>query len=360
MANTHRNRLHGVRQRLAEARAGALVVTHLPNVFYLCGFSGSAGALIVEAGRATLFTDGRYTVQAREEAPGMHRAITRGPLLAAVGDFLRKRRVRRVGFEPAALSVEQSRELRRTAGPRVRWMPLAGVIETLRAVKDAGEIALMRRAARLGSEVMEEILPLLKPGVSELDIAAEIEYSMRKKGSSGPAFSTIVASGARAALPHAHPTAKKLRKNELVVLDLGAILRGYCCDLTRTVYLGRAPKKIRGWYEAVRKAQQAAMDQLAAGVAAGDVDGAARRVLEGERLERYFVHSTGHGLGIEVHEEPRLARAQTCRIRAGNVVTIEPGVYFPGAGGIRIEDDVAVFANRIEVLTSAPRDFLEL
>jgi Xaa-Pro aminopeptidase len=183
---------------------------------------------------------------------------------------------------------------------------------------------------------------------------------MRRKGASGPAISTIVASGSPAALPQAHPTAKKLRKNELVVLDLGAILRGYCCDLTRTVYLGRGPKKIRHWYEAVRKAQQAAIDRLAAGVAAGEVDGAARRVLEGERLERYFVHSTGHGLGIEVHEEPRLARARTCRIRAGNVVTIEPGVYFPGAGGIRIEDDVAVFANRIEVLTSAPRDFLEL
>ncbi len=170
---------------MAEARAGAFVVTHMPNVFYLCGFSGSAGALIVEAGRATLFTDGRYTAQAREEAPRVHREITRGPLFAAVGDYLRKLRLRRAGFEPAALSVEQSRELHRAAGPRVRWMALAGVVETLRAVKSAGEIALLRKVARLGSEVMEEILPLLKPGVSELDVAAEIEYSMRKKGASG-------------------------------------------------------------------------------------------------------------------------------------------------------------------------------
>jgi Xaa-Pro aminopeptidase len=233
-------------------------------------------------------------------------------------------------------------------------------IEGLRAVKDAEEIALMRRAARVGSKVLEEVLRLLRPGVRESEIAAEIEYRLRKKGASGAAFPTIVASGARAALPHAQPTEKKLRKNELVLLDLGAILGHYCCDLTRTVYLGRAPSRIRRWYDAVREAQAGAHDILRAGVAASDVDAAARGILKRFQLERHFLHSTGHGLGLEVHEEPRLAKGQRRLIQAGNVVTLEPGVYVEGVGGIRVEDDVAVFTDRTEILTNAPREFLEL
>ena len=183
---------------------------------------------------------------------------------------------------------------------------------------------------------------------------------MRRKGASGEAFETIVASGPRSALPHARPTDKRVGKNELVVLDLGAILGQYCCDLTRTVYVGRAPARIRRWYQAVQQAQAAAREALRDGVAAAQVDAAARRILKRFRLNHRFVHSTGHGLGLEVHEEPRLARGQTKLVQAGNVVTVEPGVYVEGVGGIRIEDDVAVFPNGTEVLTSAPREFLEI
>lgn len=360
MERVHRRRIELVCRRLAEARADALLVAHLPNVFYLCGFSGSAGALLVEPGRVTLFTDGRYILQSREEAKGARVRISRGPLLGAVGEHLRKRGKTRVGFEPARLSVAQMSELERAAGKRVRWVGLANSVEDLRAVKDADEIARMRQAARLGCEVFAEILPLVKPGVREGELAAEIEYRMRCKGASGPAFETIVASGPRAALPHARPTDKRMGKNELVVLDLGAILGHYCCDLTRTVYLGRAPARVCRWYKAVREAQAAAREALRPGVAAGAVDAAARRVLKGFRLEHHFVHSTGHGLGLEVHEEPRLARGQKKLVQAGNVVTLEPGVYVAGVGGIRIEDDVAVYADRTEVLTSVPREFLEL
>jgi len=345
---------------MAEAGVDALVITHLPNIFYLCGFSGSAGALVVEPSRATLFTDGRYTTQARGETRGARVRIARGALLPAVGEHLRSLRKPRVAFEPARVSVAQHREMQRAAGAKIRWTGLAGGVEGLRAVKDAREIAQMREAARVGCAVLEEVLPMLKPGVREIEVAAEIEYRMRQKGASGAAFPTIVASGARAALPHAQPTEKKLRKNELVVLDLGAILGHYCCDLTRTVYLGRAPARIRGWHEAVREAQAAAREALRAGVAAGDVDAAARRLLKRFRLARHFLHSTGHGLGLEVHEEPRLAKGQRRLIQAGNVVTLEPGVYAEGVGGIRIEDDVAVFPDRTETLTHAPREFLEL
>ncbi len=360
MEPLYRRRIHQIRQLLAEAGVDALLLTHLPNVFYLSGFSGGAGALLVKPGRVTLFTDGRYTTQAHEEARGARVRIIRRSLFVGVGEHLRKWRKARVAFEPARLSVAQHRELKRAAGAKIRWAILRNGVEGLRAVKDAQEVAQMRRAARLGCDVLEEILRILRPGVREVEVAAEIEYRLRQKGASGVAFPTIVASGVRAALPHAQPTAKRLRKNELVVLDLGAILAHYCCDLTRTVYLGRAPLRIRRWYEAVREAQAAAHDALRAGVAAADVDAAARRVLKGFRLERHFLHSTGHGLGLEVHEEPRLAKGQKRLIQAGNVVTLEPGVYVEGAGGIRIEDDVAVFPDRTEILTSAPREFLEL
>jgi Xaa-Pro aminopeptidase len=234
------------------------------------------------------------------------------------------------------------------------------MVEDLRAIKSPEELDAMRRSAKLGSEVMTEIIEWIKPGMRELDVAAEIDYKMRRKGASGPAFETIVASGARSALPHAKPTPKRLRKKELVVLDLGAILAHYCSDLTRTISLGRASAEVRRLHRAVQAAQQAACEALRPGVKTGSVDRAARLRLDQSHLGRYFTHSTGHGLGIEVHEPPRLGRAQKREIRVGNVVTIEPGVYIEGFGGIRIEDDVAVLSSGIEVLTGAPHGLIEL
>jgi Xaa-Pro aminopeptidase len=226
--------------------------------------------------------------------------------------------------------------------------------------KDHQELAVMRRAAILAGQVVEEVMRLLKTGVREFEIAAEIEYQMRKRGASGAAFQSIVAFGARAALPHARPTAKRLKKNELVVLDLGAILAHYCSDITRTFYFGKAPERIRQCYKAVQDAQVAAIATVKNGASCGDVDAAARQVLERHGLDKYFIHSTGHGLGLEVHEDPRIARGQKTRLEPGNVVTIEPGIYIEDVGGIRIEDDVAVHADRIEVLTRVTRDLIEI
>jgi len=242
----------------------------------------------------------------------------------------------------------------------VRWIPAPGKVESLRMRKDAAELAQMRRAAILAGEVMQSAIGMLKPGIREFEVGAEIEYQMRKRGASGPAFETIVAFGERAALPHARPTAKRLRKNELVVLDLGVILGHYCSDITRTVHVGRASKRIRTWYQAVLEAQTAAIAAAKSGAACGDVDGAARQVLAGYQLDHLFVHSTGHGLGLEVHEDPKVARGQKKRLEPGNIITIEPGVYAAGIGGIRIEDDVAVHADRTEVLTRVPRDLIEI
>ncbi len=353
-------RRHALRKEFAAAKLDCLLIADAANVYYLTGFTGEAGAVLLSAVGCTLFTDGRFKVQAREETSGIRVVLQEGTLFSSVGEVLRAAGEQSVGFDPNRLTVAQLRALRKTSGARCRWKATAGLVEYLRARKDAREIAQMRKAAILAGKVLEQAIRLLKPGVRELEIAGEIEYQMRKEGASGPSFETIVAFGKRAALPHARPTAKRLRKNELVVLDLGVILGHYCSDITRTVFVGRAPKRIRGWYRAVLEARSAAIAAVKAGAACGDVDAAARGVLAGHHIDGHFVHSTGHGLGLEVHEDPRIARGQKRRLEPNNVVTIEPGVYFAGVGGIRIEDAVVVHADGSEVITRVPRDLIEL
>src|SRR5215472_12167552 len=345
---------------LGSSRVATLLVTRPANWFYLTGFTGESGALIVSKKGTTLVTDGRFMVQAKAEATGIHIRQQEATLLESVARVLRDLRARRVGFDPAHMSVSELQGARKASRRRLEWVPVAGTVETLRMRKDAGELAQMRKAAILAGEIIDFAIRVLKPGVSESEVAAEIEYQIRKRGAAGPSFETIVAFGSRAALPHARPTGKRLRKNELVVLDLGVILGHYCSDITRTVFVGRAPKRIQAWYKAVLEAQGAAISSVREGVSCGEVDAAARRVLESYGLGRLFVHSTGHGLGLEVHEDPRVAKGQSRPLESGNVITIEPGVYAEGVGGIRIEDDIAVHAGRTEVLTRAPRDLIEL
>jgi Xaa-Pro aminopeptidase len=363
MTSVFAKRRRALQTRLAQEKLDRLLVTHLADWFYLTGFTGDSGALIISrepGAAATLITDGRFVEQAGAESSGVRIVRQAGALYAAAGNFLRTSRGRHVGFDPTQLMVSQRGALSKATGKRVAWRAAPGLVSGLRMCKDAAELAAMRRAARVADEVMSLAAGMLKPGIREFEVAAEIEYQMRKRGASGTAFETIVAFGARAALPHARATGKRLRKNELVVLDLGAILAHYCSDITRTYYVGRASSRVRGWYQAVLQAQGAAIAAVRNGASCGDVDAAARNVLAGHRLERYFVHSTGHGLGLEVHEDPRVAKGQTRRLEPGNAITIEPGLYFAGVGGIRIEDDVVVHENRTEVLTRVSRDFTEL
>jgi Xaa-Pro aminopeptidase len=349
-----------LRALLSKAKLQALAITHPANWYYLTGFTGDSGVLVVSQGGATLITDGRFTTQAREECPAVQLVLQKGSLPDSAGSFLKEKSLRRVGYDASRVSVAQLGMLKKASSAGTQWISASGLVESLRQRKDASELVTMRRAAILAGDVLKGALKLLKPGVSEGEIAAEIEYQMRNGGASGPAFETIVAFGERAALPHARPTAKRLRKNELVVLDLGVILGHYCSDITRTVFVGRSPARVKRWYNAVLEAQSAAIAAVRAGSTCGDVDAAARQVLAGFKLDRYFTHSTGHGLGLEVHEDPRLARGQKARLEPGFVVTVEPGVYMAGVGGIRIEDDVAVYAGKTEVLTRIPRDFIEL
>lgn len=345
---------------ISKIPADALLVMHLPNIRYLCGFTGSAGLLLVESDRATLFTDSRYTFQAREEVVGARVHIAAGGLLAAVGRHLRSRRRLALAYSPSQLTVAQMDALQTAIGKRIRWVKAPNAVEQLRAIKDEAELAAMRDAAALISHVFKQIVPKIRVGLSELDLSAEIEFAMKREGASGPSFETIVASGPRSAWAHARPTSKPLAKNELVVLDLGAILRGYCSDMTRTVFLGRSSSRVRSLYGAVLEAQEAAKAFIRPGVTANDVDAAARKVLKSHGLARYFTHSTGHGLGLEVHETPRLGRGEKTVIQQGMVLTVEPGVYVEGLGGIRIEDDVVVTPSGAVDLTTAPRELLEL
>jgi Xaa-Pro aminopeptidase len=346
-----------VRHMVRDRGWDALLITHMPNIFYLTGFSGSAGALLVEEGRSTLMVDGRYRVQAREEAIGCRVQDAKGGALDGVCEHLQGRRKAIVALEAQHLTLSQRRALGRRTGRGAvsRWVGTEGVVEGLRSRKDAAEVGAMRAAAKLGSEVLNRMLELIRPGMRELEVAAEIEFQMKRAGASGAAFESIVASGPRSALPHARPTMRKLRRNELVVLDMGAILAHYCCDLTRTVYLGKPTQRAAAWHAAVSEAHEAAAGVLRPGITTGEVDEAARACLKKRSLDGLFIHSTGHGLGLEVHEEPRLVRGAKTVLQEGNVVTIEPGVYQEGYGGIRIEDDYVITARGAERLSKACR-----
>lgn len=351
----------GRRERLRELmdrrRLRFLLLTHPPNIAYLTGFRGSAGALLIGArGETQLLVDPRYALQARQEARGVAVTEVRRRLTRAVGERLSRRRGVLVGFEDAYLTCRALEEIRSSLKGPIRLKPSSGLVESLRAVKDAGEIRTIRRAGQVTAEVLLEISKQIRPGVREADLAAEIEYRMRQKGAEGAAFQSIVAAGERAALPHAGASSKLLKKCDLVIVDLGAILDGYAADMTRTFYLGTPTGRIRRLYEAVRTAQEAGLAAARAGAGTGEVDSAVRRSLKKAGLARYFTHSTGHGVGLEIHEQPRLARGDAGRLEAGSVVTVEPGIYLEGFGGIRIEDTILVGEWEAEILTPAPKD----
>jgi len=334
----------------------SLVVSNLTNVYYLTGFRGSAGLFALGTGGAALFVDPRYTLQAHEQAQGVEVHEHRGRLLQGAGKWLEGGRARRVGYDDHYLTCAGFRELEAALPKRCALRPVGGLVEELRVVKDPTEVGYIREAARLTSTVFEEVAERLRPGLRESDLAAEIEYRLRKQGAEGVAFETIVASGPRSAFPHARPSSKLLKKNELVIFDLGAIISGYAADMTRTVFLGRPDQRVKRLYNAVLDAQRHATARIVAGRRAGAIDAAARRELARRGLGRYFTHSTGHGVGLDIHERPRLAKGERTPLPAGCVVTVEPGVYLEGLGGIRIEDTVLVNEGGSEVLTSAPKD----
>jgi Xaa-Pro aminopeptidase len=347
-----------LRALLESRRIPLLLVTNLVNVRYLTGFTGSAGMALIGPRQGILWVDPRYTLQARQQAHGVEVIEEKKGVLRGAAAWLGKSHARDVAFESATLTWAQHEQLRSEGDRNLRLRPAGDLIEELRVVKDRGEIEMIRQAGKVTSEVLRDVLPLIKPGTKELDLAAEIEYRMRKRGAEGAAFETIVVSGPRSACPHARPSANPLHESELVILDLGAILGGYAADMTRTVFLGEPARRVRNLYAAVVKAQRRAIRSVQDGTKAGDVDSAARRVLAERGLARYFTHSTGHGVGLEIHERPRLGKGEKTRLRAGSVVTVEPGIYIEGFGGIRVEDTVLVGQDGPEIITVGSTELL--
>ena len=307
------------------------------------------------------FTDGRYRQQARAEVKGARVVIAKGPALLAATEWITADGLDPIGVEGQHLTVaERDVVLRYGRGRKSRLKNTVGLVEKLRQIKDEDEVRLIRKAVELGASLLEVAVKTIRPGVKETEVAAEIEYAARKRGAEAMSFETIVAAGKRSALPHGRASAAAIPARGFVVLDFGVILQGYCSDMTRTVWVGKISRSERGWYEAVHEAQQAAIEAVRAGVTCGEVDHAARSVLRKAHLDRYFTHSTGHGVGLEIHEGPRVARGQQEVLQPGMVVTVEPGIYIPGRGGVRIEDMVVVRDGGCDILTPAPKALMEL
>ena len=354
-------RQNKLREHLASARLHALLVRHLPNIRYLSGFTGSAGLLLIEERGSTFFTDFRYDIQAQEEVKEAKLVIGRKSPLELLGQFLNRRRKRArtqiMGIESEHMSVAERRRLNASLPADVRLRDTRSAVERLRRVKDGEEIAQIREAVNLGAKLFERAVEVLRAGITEVEIAAEMELVARRAGADAMSFPTIIASGPRSALPHGRASLQPISDGGFVVCDFGVILAGYCSDQTRAVWVGPHSAKARRVYDAVREAQQAAVEAVRPGISAGDIDSAARIVLQKAKLAEYFTHSTGHGVGLEIHEGPRIAAGQTDLLEPGMVITIEPGVYLPGEWGVRIEDMVVVTPTGYEVLTPTAKSF---
>jgi Xaa-Pro aminopeptidase len=357
----HIGRLRQVQAAVEKHRINVFLVSHPPNLRYLCGFTGSAGVLLITPRDRLLITDGRYSQQAKQEVKGVEIAITKKSALVSAGEWLAKRKMlRRIGIEPAHMTVAERELVAKAVAQSATWVAAPPLLEQMRMIKDAEEIAFIRKACLLGVELFAKVVEKCRPGISEAQVAGELEFAARKAGVDQMAFPTIIAGGDRSALPHGRASSAAIPAAGFVVCDFGVILAGYCSDMTRTVHVGLLQGKERSGYEAVREAQQKALDRVKPGVSVSEVDKAARKLLYNQKLGKYFTHSTGHGLGLEIHEAPRLAAKQTELLQPGMVVTIEPGVYLPGQWGVRIEDTVVVTETGCEILTSCPKDLLTL
>lgn len=331
----------------------AMLITSRHNLRYLTGFTGSNGVAVVSASETFFFTDPRYHFQAAQEVTARSRAV-KGPLINYVVALVNRRKWRRLGFEQDHLTAGQFELLRSKVTKHQIFLPRGGLVEMLRVVKSDEELAMMEVSVKTNSRALDAALRRLREGMNEAELAAEIDYQMCKLGAEKPSFDTIVASGVRSALPHAHPTRGVIGPGVLLI-DMGAFQGGYASDMTRTFFRGEPSRKISHIYKAVLEAQLAAIDAVRPGVKASAVDRTARDVLKAHGLDKAFMHSTGHGLGLEIHEPPRLGKKEATKLEAGMAITIEPGAYVEGLGGVRIEDTVVVTAHGCRILTPTPK-----
>lgn len=371
MAMDYARRLSGVRSRLAFEQLDALLITNLINVRYLCGFTGSNGYLFITQDAAHFLTDGRYTFQAADQVIGAEVQIcgSHQVVIDSLKGMVKDQGLARIGYEGTHVTV-LSRGQSWEPPPGLdklglyfegaEIVPTQRVVEDLRKVKDAGEIAAIKRAARIGDQAFEYILGKIMPGVSERDLALDLEFYMRKLGAEAMSFEPIVAAAERSALPHAHPSDRLVERGRFVLLDFGCIVDGYCSDMTRTVVMGPLDERHKEIYELVVSSQAAGLEAVGPGIACGDVDKVARTVIDEVGHAEAFMHGLGHGVGLEIHEAPSLKKGFADLLEPGHVVTVEPGVYFENWGGVRVEDLVAVTEDGIQFMSHAPRDLIVL
>ncbi|WP_274365358.1 M24 family metallopeptidase [Paenibacillus thermotolerans] len=355
------NRVTKLRESLNELQIDALLITNPVNRKYLTGFTGTAGNVLITESRAVLFTDFRYVTQASEQAAGFETIEhdSANPL-AAVREAMRSAGLSKLGFEQENVSYGAYGRYAAELGGDITLVPTAGTVERLRRIKDAGEIQLIREAVAVSDAAFTHILPFLKPGVKETDVSLELETFMRRQGASATSFATIVASGERSALPHGVASGRVLGTNEFVKMDYGALYKGYCSDMTRTVFIGQPTAKHREIWDIVLEAQLACLAGLKPGMTGKEGDALARDVIAKYGYGDNFGHGTGHSVGMEIHESPNLNKRESSVLEPGMVVTVEPGIYLPGFGGVRIEDMVVITETGCDILTKSSKEFITL
>lgn len=354
------HRIERLRARMDEPFLEAFLITSRPNVRYLSGFTGSAGAVLIGREFTVLLTDKRYSLRAQKEATGFEVIVPDNPDDDILKTQLETRGLRKVGFEANHVTVKTLEGWREKYGELgVEWIATSGVVEELRLVKDAEEIAFIREACGIADAAFNHIRLFLQPEAVEMDVAMELEFFMRRQGARRPAFESIVASGENSAMPHAETSERRFRPGDFVTLDFGAEVNGYCSDITRTVVVGKATQEQRRIYHAVLEAQRRALEAIQPGAKGCDVDAVARQVITDAGYGDYFTHSLGHSIGLSVHDGMGFAQKSEIVLEPGMVFTVEPGIYIEGFGGVRIEDDVLVTEGGVEVLTHAPKELME-
>ncbi|AUG57676.1 M24 family metallopeptidase [Acetivibrio saccincola] len=352
-------RLEKLRQKLKEKDLDGILIVKRENYMYISGFTGTYAYLVISQEDAVLLTDFRYSKQAKEEAEIFEVIEYEGRLLNALNDVIVSKGIKRLGFEENVVTYKTYTEMKKLLKVE-KLVPVDGMVEDIRAVKDDEEIEIIKKAVEIADHAFSHILNYIKPGVSEYEIALELEHYMKKKGAKGTSFETIVASGYRSFFPHGTASSKKIENNEAVTLDFGAVYKNYCSDMTRTVFVGKPDDKLFKIYDIVLKAQKSAIEAAKKGFTGKEIDSVARNIIEENGYGKNFGHGLGHGVGLEVHEKPTLSKRGDVKMENGMVVTIEPGIYLENLGGVRIEDIVVINDDFPVVLTKSPKEIIVL
>lgn len=354
-------RVEKLKGLLSAREVDGVMITKAENRRYITGFTGSSGIVIISGERQILVTDFRYLEQAAAQAQGFEIFDGTQDMIGKAREAVEALNIKNLGFEAAGMTYFDYQEYHKQMGSITTMVPLTqGIVEELRIIKDESEIALMQQAAILADQAFEHILGFIKPGLTELEVALELEYFMKKHGSEKNAFDFIVASGPRSSLPHGVATDRVIQSGEFVKMDYGAVYQGYASDITRTVVVGEPTDEMVRIYNIVKKAQLSVLEQIKEGMTTADADRIARNMITLEGFGGNFGHGLGHGLGLEVHEAPRVSFRDTTVLKEGMVVTVEPGIYIPQWGGVRIEDDVVITKTGCRILTSATKELIKL